>query len=146
MKYLHTMVRVSDLDRSLDFYCSKLGLKELRRIENEQGRFTLVFLAAPGDEHARDEQEHDHAHEHEKLALALVHRSDPRVLRDSGEAARTTTREALRISRGSFVNARACSCAALGGRRPRSWPSRAAVGQHEREQDPGHRPECRPEL
>lgn len=55
MKYLHTMVRVSDLDRSLDFYCNKLGLKELRRKESEQGRFTLVFLAAPGDESAQVE-------------------------------------------------------------------------------------------
>jgi lactoylglutathione lyase len=55
MKYLHTMVRVSDLERSLDFYCHKLGLKELRRMENEKGRFTLVFLAAPGDEEAQVE-------------------------------------------------------------------------------------------
>lgn len=55
MKYLHTMVRVSDLDRSLDFYCSKLGLRELRRSEHAQGRFTLVFLAAPGDEDAQIE-------------------------------------------------------------------------------------------
>ncbi len=55
MKYLHTMVRVSDLDHSLDFYCNKLGLKELRRKESEQGRFTLVFLAAPGDESAQVE-------------------------------------------------------------------------------------------
>jgi lactoylglutathione lyase len=55
MKYLHTMVRVSDLERSLDFYCNKLGLKELRRMQNEQGRFTLVFLAAPGDEDAQVE-------------------------------------------------------------------------------------------
>jgi lactoylglutathione lyase len=55
MKYLHTMVRVSDLGRSLDFYCKKLGLKELRRMENEKGRFTLVFLAAPGDEDAQVE-------------------------------------------------------------------------------------------
>ncbi len=49
MEYLHTMVRVSDLDRALDFYCDKLGLQEVRRIENDAGRFTLVFLAAPGD-------------------------------------------------------------------------------------------------
>ena len=49
MKYLHTMVRVSDLDASLDFYCGQLGLRELKRTENERGRFTLVFLAAPGD-------------------------------------------------------------------------------------------------
>jgi len=49
MNYLHTMVRVSDLDTSLDFYCNKLGLVEVRRIDNEKGRFTLVFLTAPGD-------------------------------------------------------------------------------------------------
>jgi len=55
MKYLHTMVRVTDLDRSLDFYCAKLGLKEIGRHENEGGRFTLVFLAAPGDDAAQVE-------------------------------------------------------------------------------------------
>ena len=55
MKYLHTMVRVKDIDESLDFYCGKLGLVELKRYESEQGRFTLVFLAAPGDEHAQIE-------------------------------------------------------------------------------------------
>lgn len=55
MKYLHTMVRVSDLDQSLDFYCNQLGLKEVRRKEVEKGRFTLVFLAAPGDEDAQVE-------------------------------------------------------------------------------------------
>jgi lactoylglutathione lyase len=49
MRYLHTMVRVSDLDASLDFYCNKLGLVEVRRMSNEKGRFTLVFLAAPDD-------------------------------------------------------------------------------------------------
>ncbi|MGO9134637.1 MAG: VOC family protein [Methylovirgula sp.] len=49
MEYLHTMVRVSDLSQSLDFYCQKLGLVEVRRIENEIGRYTLVYLAAPGD-------------------------------------------------------------------------------------------------
>lgn len=53
MRYLHTMVRVRDLDESLDFYCRKLGLEELRRHEVEAGRFTLVFLAAPGDEDAQ---------------------------------------------------------------------------------------------
>jgi lactoylglutathione lyase len=53
MKYLHTMVRVKDIDASLDFYCDKLGLVELRRYESEKGRFTLVFLAAPGDEDAQ---------------------------------------------------------------------------------------------
>ncbi len=55
MKYLHTMVRVNDIDESLDFYCNKLGLTELQRYENEGGRFTLVFLAAPGDEEAQVE-------------------------------------------------------------------------------------------
>ena len=50
MQYLHTMVRVKDLDASLDFYCNKLGLKEVRRMENDKGRYTLVFLAAPEDE------------------------------------------------------------------------------------------------
>ena len=53
MKYLHTMVRVTDLDASLKFYRDLLGLKELRRRDSEQGRFTLVFLAAPGDESAQ---------------------------------------------------------------------------------------------
>jgi len=46
MKYLHTMVRVRDIDASLDFYCNKLGLKEIKRKENEKGRFTLIFLGA----------------------------------------------------------------------------------------------------
>ncbi len=55
MKYLHTMVRVRDIDASLDFYCDKLGLQENRRYENEHGRFTLVFLSAPGDESAQVE-------------------------------------------------------------------------------------------
>ena len=50
MKYLHTMIRVSNVDQSLNFYCKGLGLIETRRIENEQGRFTLIFLAAPSDE------------------------------------------------------------------------------------------------
>jgi lactoylglutathione lyase len=52
MKYLHTMVRVADLESSLAFYRDQLGLVELRRVDNERGRFTLVFLAAPGDEGA----------------------------------------------------------------------------------------------
>ncbi|MDQ0314639.1 lactoylglutathione lyase [Amorphus orientalis] len=50
MQYLHTMVRIRDIDESLDFYCGKLGLKEVRRIESEKGRFTLIFLAADEDE------------------------------------------------------------------------------------------------
>jgi lactoylglutathione lyase len=49
MQYLHTMVRVANLEESLDFYCNKLGLVEVRRKDSEKGRFTLVFLAAPGD-------------------------------------------------------------------------------------------------
>ena len=52
MRYLHTMVRVSNVEDSLDFYCNKLGLREVRRMDSEQGRFTLIFLAAPEDEHA----------------------------------------------------------------------------------------------
>jgi lactoylglutathione lyase len=59
MKYLHTMVRVTDIDASLDFYCNKLGLTELKRYDSEQGRFTLVFLAAPGDEEAQVELTHN---------------------------------------------------------------------------------------
>lgn len=55
MKYLHTMVRVTDLKASLAFYCDALGLKELRRRESDKGRFTLVFLAAPGDDAAQVE-------------------------------------------------------------------------------------------
>ena len=55
MKYLHTMVRVTDIDKSLDFYVNKLGLKEVRRMDNEKGRYTLIFLAAPGDESAQVE-------------------------------------------------------------------------------------------
>ncbi len=55
MKYLHTMVRVTDIDASLDFYCNKLGLNMLHRMDNEAGRFSLVFLAAPGDDDAEVE-------------------------------------------------------------------------------------------
>ena len=55
MRYLHTMVRVTDIDESLDFYCNKLGLKEVRRTENEQGRYTLVFLAADENPEAQVE-------------------------------------------------------------------------------------------
>ena len=52
MKYLHTMIRISNVEKSLNFYCKGLGLIETRRMENEQGRFTLIFLAAPDDENA----------------------------------------------------------------------------------------------
>ncbi len=55
MRYLHTMVRVKDVDQSLDFYCNKLGLEEVRRKEVEAGRFTLIFLAAPGNHDAQVE-------------------------------------------------------------------------------------------
>ncbi|MDH3482247.1 MAG: VOC family protein [Gammaproteobacteria bacterium] len=55
MKYLHTMVRVTDVEKSLDFYCGKLGLTELKRYDSEKGRFTLIFLAAPGNEEAQVE-------------------------------------------------------------------------------------------
>ena len=64
MKYLHTMVRVSDVDRSLDFYCNKLGFREVRRMESPQGRFTLFYLAAPGDDD-------------EDAQLELTHNWDP---------------------------------------------------------------------
>jgi lactoylglutathione lyase len=50
MQYLHTMVRIRDIDESLDFYCNKMGMVEIRRYENEKGRFTLIFLCAPDDE------------------------------------------------------------------------------------------------
>lgn len=49
MRYLHTMVRVGDLNRSLDFYCNKLGLEEVRRMDSEEGRYTLIYLTAPED-------------------------------------------------------------------------------------------------
>jgi len=92
MKYLHTMVRVADLNDSLDFYCNKLGLRELRRYENEQGRFTLVFLAAPGDEEAQveltynwDPEEYDEGRNFGHLAYAVENIYDTcRRLMDHG--------------------------------------------------------------
>jgi len=59
LKYLHTMVRVSDVDESLRFYCDLLGLREVKRWDNEKGRFTLIYLAAPGDEDAQVELTHN---------------------------------------------------------------------------------------
>jgi len=59
MKYLHTMVRVTDIDASLRFYCEALGLRELSRKDYPQGRYTLVFLSAPGDESAQVELTHN---------------------------------------------------------------------------------------
>ncbi len=69
MRYLHTMVRARDLDETLDFYCHKLGLVEVNRYDSEQGRFTLVFLAAPGDEAA--------ARENSAPLLEITHNWDP---------------------------------------------------------------------
>ena len=78
MKYLHTMVRVADIDASLDFYCNKLGLVELSRKDIPAGRFTLVFLAAPGDESAQveltwnwDPEEYDGGRNFGHLAYAV---------------------------------------------------------------------------
>ena len=78
MKYLHTMVRVSDIDRSLDFYCNKLGLKEVNRYESKEGRFTLVFLSAPGNEAAQveltynwDEEDYEEGRNFGHLAYAV---------------------------------------------------------------------------
>ena len=59
MKYLHTMVRVTDLEKSLDFYCNKLGLVEQRRVDMQAGRFTLVFLGAPGNPDSQVELTHN---------------------------------------------------------------------------------------
>ena len=63
MKYLHTMVRVTNVNDSIDFYCTKLGLQELKRYDSPEGRFTLIFLAAPGDESAMIELTHNWDHE-----------------------------------------------------------------------------------
>ena len=65
MKYLHTMVRVADIAKSLDFYCGKLGMEEVRRIENEAGRFTLIFLAAPDDK-KQDQQQSQQSQQPQK--------------------------------------------------------------------------------
>ena len=59
MKYLHTMVRISSVEDSLDFYCNKLGLIELRRYDDNKGRYTNIFLAAPGNEDAMVELTHN---------------------------------------------------------------------------------------
>ncbi len=69
MQYLHTMIRVADLDASLDFFCDKLGLVELSRYDNDAGRFTLVFLAAPEDV--------DLARERKAPMVELKHTWDP---------------------------------------------------------------------
>ena len=59
LRYLHTMIRVRDVDATLRFFCEGLGLREMRRIDNEQGKFTLIFLAAPGDRDAQVELTHN---------------------------------------------------------------------------------------
>ena len=73
MKYLHTMVRVTQLDESLKFYCDALGLRELRRHDNEKGRFTLVFLAAPGDDSAQVELTYNWDPEDYRIGRAFGH-------------------------------------------------------------------------
>jgi lactoylglutathione lyase len=73
MKYLHTMVRVTDLERSLGFYCDALGLVEVRRREYPQGRYTLVFLAAPGDTDAQVELTHNWDPEEYGIGRAFGH-------------------------------------------------------------------------
>ena len=73
MRYLHTMVRVSNLDASLRFYCEALGLREVRRTESEKGRFTLIFLAAPGDDAAQIELTYNWDPEDYKIGRAFGH-------------------------------------------------------------------------
>jgi lactoylglutathione lyase len=73
MKYLHTMVRVTDLDASLQFYCDALGLREVRRKDYPQGRYTLVFLAAPGDDDAQVELTHNWEPEQYGIGRAFGH-------------------------------------------------------------------------
>ncbi|GAA5525394.1 lactoylglutathione lyase [Microbulbifer aestuariivivens] len=69
MEYLHTMVRVANLEESLKFYCEKLGLQEVNRVDNDRGRFSLIFLAAPGDAEA--------ARENRAPLLELTYNWDP---------------------------------------------------------------------
>lgn len=69
MRYLHTMIRASDLEATLDFFCNKLGLVEVQRYDSEQGRFTLVFLAAPADA--------EHAATHSSPLLEITWNWDP---------------------------------------------------------------------
>jgi lactoylglutathione lyase len=73
MRYLHTMVRVRDLDESLAFYCAALGLREVRRKDVEKGRFTLVFLAAPGNDEAQVELTHNWDPEEYGIGRAFGH-------------------------------------------------------------------------
>jgi lactoylglutathione lyase len=73
MKYLHTMVRVTDLSASLRFYCDALGLREIRRMEHQKGRFTLVFLAAPGNDDAQVELTYNWDPENYGIGRAFGH-------------------------------------------------------------------------
>jgi lactoylglutathione lyase len=73
MRYLHTMVRVTSLEESLRFFCNALGLQELRRVDNEKGRFTLVFLAAPGDQDAQVELTYNWDAENYGIGRAFGH-------------------------------------------------------------------------
>ncbi|MCZ6828457.1 MAG: VOC family protein, partial [Gammaproteobacteria bacterium] len=69
MKYLHTMVRATDLDSTLEFYCQQLGLREVNRYDSEAGRYTLIFLAAPGDM--------DTAQQNRSPCIEITHNWDP---------------------------------------------------------------------
>ena len=92
MKYLHTMVRVSNIEQSLDFYCNKLGLKEVNRYESEEGRFTLVFLSAPNNEEAQveltynwDSEDYDEGRNFGHLAYSVTNNYETcQHLLDSG--------------------------------------------------------------
>jgi lactoylglutathione lyase len=79
MQYLHTMVRVSDVDASLNFYCTLLGLEEIRRYDSEKGRFTNIFLAAPADKE-------DAASEKKAPMLELTYNWDPEEYKAEGRA------------------------------------------------------------
>jgi lactoylglutathione lyase len=107
MKYLHTMVRVSDLEKSLAFYCGALGLRELRRKDYEQGRYTLVFLAAPNDDAAQveltynwDEHEYRGGRNFGHLAYAV---DDIYAACDRLQAAGVVIRRPPRDGRMAFV-------------------------------------------
>lgn len=71
MRYLHTMIRVANLDAALDFFCKKLGFSQVKRIDNESGRFSLIYLAAPADA--------AHATEHQAPLVELTYNWDPEV-------------------------------------------------------------------
>ena len=97
MKYLHTMVRVTDIDASLRFYCDALGLRELRRNEYPQGRFTLVFLAAPGNDDAQVELTCNWDREEYGSGRAFGHLADEVI--DVYEACRRLMEHGVTINR-----------------------------------------------